>query len=114
MEMNMFIFVLIFVLRDQVLAAECTFYSGSVSYVRSCSTGCCVSECCTDNFERLAIILGTVFGCILFLVGLIILLICCTKDRCFQKVSPRKNTRDKEESKPVLKEAGKLEGKRWS
>ena len=40
---------------------------------------------------RLAIILGTVFGCILFLVGLIILLICCTKDRCFQKVSPRKS-----------------------
>lgn len=39
---------------------------------------------------RLAIILGTVFGCVLFLIGLIILLICCTKDRCFQKVSPRK------------------------
>ncbi|XP_052718334.1 uncharacterized protein LOC128190351 [Crassostrea angulata] len=113
-EIIIFILVLFCAVDYKVHAAECSFYSGSVSYVRQCSTGCCESACCTDNFETLAIILGTVFGCVLFLIGLIILLICCTKDRCFQKVSPRKGMKNTDESKPVLIEAGKSEGKRWS
>ncbi|XP_062567476.1 uncharacterized protein LOC134229715 [Saccostrea cucullata] len=103
-----YISLIFYTFLHEVLCTECTFYSGPVSYVRSCSSGCCESECCSNNFKTLAIILGTVVGCVLFLVGIVILLICCARERCFQKVSPRKSAGNEN---PVLTNASKAEGK---
>ncbi|KAK3085579.1 hypothetical protein FSP39_005604 [Pinctada imbricata] len=71
---------------------DCTFYEGSTSFYKTCTNGCCETECCEDNYRTLAIILGTVFGCLLLIIIIVVIVICCTKSRWSKKgVKPKRN-----------------------
>ncbi|XP_021357951.1 uncharacterized protein LOC110453360 [Mizuhopecten yessoensis] len=86
---NIQAFSLIFLLQVcSVVSESCTFYTSATTLVRTCTTGCCDSGCCADDYKSLAIILGTVFGCLLLIFIIAIVVVCLTRDRWSKRVNP--------------------------
>ncbi|XP_033755277.1 uncharacterized protein LOC117338161 [Pecten maximus] len=85
----LFSFMLFFLQICFVVSESCTFYTSATTLVRTCSAGCCDSGCCSDNYKTLAIILGTVFGCLLLIFIIAIVVVCLTRDRWTKRVKPK-------------------------
>lgn len=94
MQRNVFIFnsvILSLLCLRKVIADTCQFYRGSTSITQTCSSGCCDNACCTEDYKTLAIILGVVFGCLLFIVVVTIIVVCLTRNRWSKKIAPHKD-----------------------
>ncbi|XP_060075278.1 uncharacterized protein LOC132554967 [Ylistrum balloti] len=88
---NTFLLTLLSLLLSvcSVISESCTFYTSATTLVRTCTTGCCDTGCCTDDYQTLAIILGTVFGCLLLVFIIALVVVCVTRDRWSKRVNPK-------------------------